>query len=108
MSTSTKIRIQLFYTILVSFFFISSCKDKSSQGTFTSAVRPAQALSTFESPTGCKSELVAAEPLISDPVDMEIDEYGNMYVGEMHGYPLDKSGSGNIILLKDTNSDGEM
>ncbi len=108
MSTSTKSRIQLFYTILVSLFLISSCKDKSSQGIFTSAVSPAQALSTFEVPPGFKIELVAAEPLISDPVDMEIDEYGNMYVVEMHGYPLDKSGSGNIILLKDTNGDGEM
>jgi putative membrane-bound dehydrogenase-like protein len=46
--------------------------------------------------------------MVADPVDMEIDEYGNFYVVEMHGYPLDKSGSGKIILLKDMNSDGQM
>ena len=57
---------------------------------------------------GFKIEMIASEPLISDPVDMEIDEYGRLYVIEMHGYPLDKSGSGNIILLSDTDGDGKM
>lgn len=95
---------------LLPFFFLFtlllliSCKDKSG----TSAVDSDHALSTFEVPPGFKIELIAAEPLISDPIDMEIDEYGNMYVVEMHGYPLDKSGSGNVILLKDTNGDGKM
>ncbi|WP_305663288.1 PVC-type heme-binding CxxCH protein [Daejeonella sp.] len=83
---------------------ISSCKNKAG----TSGVDSDKALSTFEVPPGFKIELIAAEPLISDPVDMEIDEYGNLYVVEMHGYPLDISGSGNIILLKDTNGDGKM
>ena len=83
---------------------IISCKEKSG----TSAIDSEHALSTFQVPPGFKIELIAAEPLISDPVDMEIDEYGNMYVVEMHGYPLDKSGSGNIILLKDKNGDGKM
>src|SRR5215203_6054171 len=71
-------------------------------------VKPGDALSTFELPAGFKIELVASEPLISDPVDMEIDEYGRMYVVEMHGYPLDKSGTGIIKLLSDTDGDGHM
>ncbi|MDH4090255.1 MAG: c-type cytochrome [Cyclobacteriaceae bacterium] len=66
------------------------------------------ALSTFELEPGFKIELVAAEPLITDPVDMEIDEYGRLYVVEMPGYPLDKSGSGKIVLLRDTDGDGQM
>lgn len=66
------------------------------------------ALATFEIQPGFKIELVAAEPLISDPVAMEIDEVGNMYVVENHGYPLDKNGTGKIKLLKDTNGDGAM
>lgn len=74
----------------------------------TTAIKTDQALSTFTLPSEFKIELIASEPLISDPVDMEIDEYGNFYVVEMHGYPLDKSGSGNIILLKDTDADGQM
>jgi len=50
--------------------------------------------------------LFAAEPLIADPVDMEIDENGNLYVVEMHGYPLDLSNSGVIKKLIDTDNDG--
>lgn len=66
------------------------------------------ALQTFELEDGFQIELIAGEPLISDPVDMEIDEFGRMYVVEMHGYPLDLSGSGKIKLLSDTNGDGKM
>lgn len=69
---------------------------------------PEEALSTFELAPGFQIELIASEPLISDPVAMEIDEYGRMYVVEMHGYPLDKTGSGKIKLLSDTDGDGQM
>ena len=72
------------------------------------AIEPEKALSTFELPPGFKIELIASEPLISDPVDMIIDEYGRMYVAEMHGYPLDTSGTGTIKLLKDIDGDGRM
>jgi len=64
--------------------------------------------SNFQLEEGFKIELVASEPLITDPVDMEIDEYGRLYVVEMPGYPLDKSGSGRVILLTDSNADGKM
>ena len=66
------------------------------------------ALATFELEPGFKIELVASEPLIGDPVDIEIDEYGRLYVVEMPGYPLDKSGTGKIKLLSDTDGDGRM
>ncbi|MBK5278627.1 MAG: hypothetical protein JJE09_07160 [Bacteroidia bacterium] len=63
-------------------------------------------LSTFSLPDEFQIELFAAEPLIADPVDMEVDENGRVYVVEMHGYPLDTEGSGKIKILKDTNGDG--
>ncbi|MBX2922808.1 MAG: c-type cytochrome [Chitinophagaceae bacterium] len=66
------------------------------------------ALSTFTVPEGFKIELIASEPLITDPVDMMIDENGHMYVVVMPGYPLDVKGSGKIMLLTDTNGDGKM
>lgn len=65
-----------------------------------------KALASFQVMEGFKVEMVAAEPLVADPVAMEVDEDGNMYVVEMHGYPLDVSGSGKVKLLKDTNNDG--
>src|SRR5882672_1954752 len=69
---------------------------------------PESALNTFELEPGFRIELVAAEPLVADPVDMEIDEYGRLYVVEMFGYPLDKSGTGKIKILTDTDGDGRM
>lgn len=65
-------------------------------------------LSTFQVADGFKIELIASEPLIHDPVDMMIDEYGRMYVVEMAGVPFNKSGVGKVILLSDRNGDGKM
>jgi putative membrane-bound dehydrogenase-like protein len=62
----------------------------------------------FQIAKGFTIELIAAEPLIRDPVDMEIDEFGRLYVVEMPGYPLDVGGSGKIKLLSDTDGDGRM
>lgn len=90
--------------LLISSFHCKQSKIKYEKG----AIPPGEAVGTFEIEPGFKVELIAAEPLISDPVDMEIDEYGRMYVVEMHGYPLDKSGSGKIKLLTDADSDGVM
>lgn len=90
--------------IIVSFL---SCSDKK-ESPKSGPVEAADALSTFQIADGFIMEMVASEPLVTDPVDMEIDENGTMYVVEMHGYPLDKSGSGNIIILKDENGDGVM
>jgi len=67
---------------------------------------PDEALATFEIVNGFRIELVAAEPLVTDPVAMEIDEEGRIYVVEMPGYPLDKGGTGRVKLLQDTDGDG--
>ncbi len=99
---------QFFYFFGLSFGMIAlivSCnpKPESLPGQLSE-----QALSTFELAPGFRIELVASEPLVADPVAMEIDENGQMYVVEMHGYPLDKSGTGKIKLLSDTDGDGRM
>lgn len=67
---------------------------------------PPAALKTFRLGEDFQIELFAAEPLISDPVAMEIDEDGRLYVVEMHGYPLDVGGSGRVVLLDDTDGNG--
>ena len=86
-------------------YIVSSCDSKS---TLEKKSLAEEALASFEIEEGFKIELIASEPLIGDPVDMEIDEYGRLYVVEMPGYPLDKSGSGKIKLLEDTDGDGKM
>ena len=73
-----------------------------------SPVPATDAVKTFQVEQGFKIELIAAEPLIADPVAMEIDENGNMYVVENHGYPLDKSKISKVKLLRDTDGDGVM
>jgi putative membrane-bound dehydrogenase-like protein len=81
-----------------------SCQEKKPEkfnGLSTQA-----ALQSFRIPAGFKVELVASEPLISDPVAMDLDEAGNIYVVELHGYPLDTTGSGAIKKLIDSDGDG--
>ena len=60
---------------------------------------------------GFRIELVAAEPLIRDPVAIDFDEFGRMYVVEFPEFneysfqqPLKKSGA--IKLLQDADHDG--
>ncbi|CAA9495381.1 MAG: hypothetical protein AVDCRST_MAG96-1708 [uncultured Segetibacter sp.] len=97
--------MKIILTLLLSFLIISylACNENK---TATGGLNPQQALSTFKLADGYKIELVAAEPMVSDPVAMEIDEYGNVYVVEMHGYPMEKTGPGTIKLLTDSNGDG--
>ena len=105
MTHSFRFRPSLLYAGIF-LVILSGCHDKT-QST-SGGVNASDALSTLQVADGFKIEMIASEPMISDPVDMEIDEYGHMYVAEMHGYPLDKSGSGNIVMLADTNGDGIM
>jgi putative membrane-bound dehydrogenase-like protein len=81
--------------------FFSCHNDETHSG-----ISPQDALKTFTLADGFTIELIAAEPMIADPVAMDVDEHGNLYVAEMHGYPLDTHGSGVIKLLTDTNGDG--
>lgn len=67
---------------------------------------PADSLATLRVADGFQVELIAAEPLIADPVAMEIDEKGRLFVAEMPGYPSDLNKTGRIKLLTDTNGDG--
>ena len=85
----------------------SANQDYSSQLPRIPPVEPDRALSTFEISPGLKLELVAAEPLVVDPVAIDFDEMGRAYVVEMRGYSLqcDQLLS-RIRLLTDADHDG--
>ena len=51
------------------------------------ALSPEQALEAFHLPEGFEIELVAAEPLIEDPVNFEFGPDGRLWVVEMGDYP---------------------
>ncbi len=96
------------YLLFLSCLCVLACGPGKDKKTTVRGLSPEESMSTFQLPDGFKIEQIAAEPLVADPVDMEIDEYGRIYVVEMHGYPLDKSGSGAVKLLEDTDGDGIM
>ena len=82
------------------------CRSEAGRPDGNPPYAPETALATFELAEGFRIDLVAAEPLVTDPVAMEVDEYGRLYVAEMPGYPLDTGGSGRIKRLEDTDGDG--
>lgn len=97
------------YFIPLALVMLLSCGQKQSGPISLASPVPAEhAVSTFQVQPGFKIDLIAAEPLIADPVAMEIDENGNMYVVENHGYPLDKERSSKVKMLRDTDGDGVM
>lgn len=86
----------------------------------TTPPTPAQeATKTFHALDGFEMQLIAAEPLVTDPVAITYDEDGRAYVCEMNDYPYtDKAAHkpsqenpadqalGKVRLLTDTDGDG--
>jgi putative membrane-bound dehydrogenase-like protein len=65
------------------------------------------ALKTFRVHEGFQIDLIASEPLAMNPVAACYDADGRLYVAEMRGYPYpERTPSGNVSLLEDTNDDG--
>src|SRR5215203_2955072 len=72
------------------------------------------ALHTFFMPPGYRIELVASEPLVQEPVAMDWDTSGRLWIVEMPGFMANLTGSnehdpiGRIVVLEDTDRDGRM
>ena len=86
-------RLNLRCLLFVVPFFVLSCQDTP------------ETPAGFEIESGFNLELVASEPLIKDPVDLEFNEKGDALVLEMPGYPFGEQQS-RIVVLKDNNRDG--
>ena len=68
---------------------------------------PTNALSTFQVKPGFRLDLVAAEPLVVDPIAMSFDENGRLYVIEMRDYSERRDERlGRVRLLEDTDGNG--
>src|SRR5437773_10159254 len=71
---------------------------------------PAKSLTAMKTSGGFKVDLVAAEPLIVDPIAIDWGPDGKMWVVEMRDYPMGMDGNwkpgSRIKFLEDTNGDG--
>jgi mono/diheme cytochrome c family protein/glucose/arabinose dehydrogenase len=79
------------------------------------ALSPADALNTFYMPPGYHLELVASEPLVQDPISMDWDADGRLWVVEMPGFVPNLDAPepnmnpiGRVVVLEDTDGDGRM
>lgn len=75
---------------------------------------PTEELASFQLEPGLKIQLVAAEPMVQDPVIITFDEDSRLWVVEMRGFMPNIDGTdedkpvGRISVLEDTNGDGQM
>ena len=75
---------------------------------------PEAAMKTFYMPPGYHLELVASEPLVQDPIFIDWDFQGRLWVIEMPAFipdlgpKHDRDPVCDIVILEDTNNDGKM
>jgi putative membrane-bound dehydrogenase-like protein len=70
---------------------------------------PIESLAKIHLPAGYRGEVVAAEPLVLDPVAFDWDNRGRLWVVEMADYPLGMDGNGKpggrVRVLEDSDGD---
>ena len=97
--------------------FINGCSSADSTGSLegpSPELRPEEELETFQIDPGLKLQLVAAEPMVQDPVVFTFDEDGRIWVVEMRAYMPNIEGegerepNGRVSVLEDTDGDGIM
>lgn len=74
---------------------------------------PEESFKCFQIEPGFKIELVACEPLVMDPVAIDFDHKGRMFVVEYGDYPVgpkdpEAKALSQVVLLEDTDADGRM
>ena len=75
---------------------------------------PEESLAQIQVAPGFRVELVAHEPMVKDPVFVDWDDEGRMWVGELRTYMMDLDGSGEgkrlsrVMVLEDLDGDGVM
>ncbi len=87
--------------------FLAAGADRTGD---VSPLSPIQSWSAIETEPGLRVELVAAEPLVVDPVAIDFADDGALFVAEMHDYPEGVDGrygiGGRVKRLVDRDGDG--
>ena len=110
--TKTKQKIQLPYQFLVHAWLIMFLMAQSCSGPkYPGPLTVEQALEKFQIKDGFRVEIFAAEPHVTDPVEVAFDEFGSVYAVEMPDYPYKPEkgqARSRIRYLEDTNRDGRI
>ncbi len=78
------------------------------------ALTAEESMKTIVVPPGFRVELVASEPMVIDPILVEFDADGRMWVVEMPGFAQDMAMANSrepicrVVVLEDLNDDGRM
>ena len=89
-------------------------RSASTAATGAPVLSPADEMKTFRLPAGYRVELVASEPMVQEPVVIDWDQEGRLWVVEMLGYMQDLPSStereptGRVSVLEDQDGDGKM
>ncbi|MEM8968336.1 MAG: dehydrogenase, partial [Bacteroidota bacterium] len=98
---------------LIALVFTSTISDVKDEGP-SPVLTPAEEMATFQVEPGMKIQLVAAEPMVQEPVVITFDEDGRLWVVEMRGFMPTISGDGEeqlvgrVSVLEDQDGDGQM
>ncbi|HSB93857.1 MAG TPA: PVC-type heme-binding CxxCH protein, partial [Flavitalea sp.] len=108
--------------ILISSLILAACKDRAGSGNATNNSKdtlteeerhlPENALKGLEVAEGLEVVPVAAEPMLKNPTNMDVDDRGRIWITEAYNYrpgingnPTNPQGD-RIIILEDLNGDG--
>ena len=84
-------------------------RDFSTELPRIAPLSPSEAHKSFDVAPGFKIELVAAEPLVIDPIAFSFNGRGELFVVEMIDYSEQENDSlGRVVRLTDTDGDGKM
>ena len=79
--------------VLMLLVFSCTSTQKEDLNAISPPLSPAEEQATFQLEPGFKIQLVAAEPMVQEPVSIQFDEDGRMWVIEMRGYMVDIEGT---------------
>ena len=76
----------------------------------TEPLTPEEQLTRFKLPPGFEIELVAAEPAISKPMNLNFDYRGRLFVTQSIEYPFPAEGTGrdSVAMIEDSDRDGRL
>ncbi|HZY81549.1 MAG TPA: c-type cytochrome [Cyclobacteriaceae bacterium] len=100
--------------IILALVVTTRCSQRASEDNPSPPKLPEEELLTFQLPADLKIQLVAADPMVQEPVVIAFDEDGRLWVVEMRGFMPDIDGNGEddptgrISILEDENGDGVM